>query len=560
MSNGTQRLKAVETSGLSGADDTRGAVVSPVSQELIVGMVGYAGAGCSVASTRLQRHFGAAGYTVYPIKLSSLIEHFSGISVDAGAAGAPHLDGTRAFERAKRLQDEGDRLRKQYRPDAVAVLAVREIVDLRGDRRPGEARIVLVLDSIKHRGEVEFLREVYGPSFRLVAVHCERAERERRLLGSLDSVEKYAGVREEDIRQFLDRDESDDEKRHGQQVRDAFCLADFFVDNNGGSSDGAEMSEDLKRFMNLALGIGMVRPNSSERAMYHAHSAALQSSCLSRQVGASLMAASGEVVATGTNDAPKFDGGVYDEESTPDRRCFAWEWENGNMAFKGCHNTRKKRELARNVAAWLAEQFAPALANIVHPTNEGFSVHIEARNKAENNIRDFLGRQADKLDEMPGIRELLEYSRSIHAEMDALLAAARNGISPRKGKLFCTTFPCHNCARHLVAAGIVEVRYIEPYTKSLAVELHYDSISIETSKPGLQDRKPGLQDRMIIAPFTGVGPRMFDDFFKKRGTLKRNDGSFTPPEAAQPVEAIRLRALHDVETKVTKLMPENKDE
>ncbi len=311
MSNGTQRLKAVETSGLSGADDVRGAAVSPKSRELVVGMVGYAGAGCSVASTRLQRYFGASDYTVHPIKLSSLIEHFLSISVDAGAAGAPHLDGTRAFERAKRLQDEGDRLRKLRRPEAVAVLAVQKIRELRGDNVPGETPIVFVLDSIKHPREVELLREIYGPSFRLMAVHCERAERERRLHGPLDSVAKYAGVPEEDVRRFLDRDESDDEEHHGQQVRDAFYLADFFVDNNEQSPDGVGMNDDIERFRNLMLGIGMVRPNLSERAMYHAHSAALQSSCLSRQVGACLTATDGAVISTGTNDVPKFGGGVY---------------------------------------------------------------------------------------------------------------------------------------------------------------------------------------------------------------------------------------------------------
>lgn len=172
--------------------------------------------------------------------------------------------------------------------------------------------------------------------------------------------------------------------------------------------------------------------------------------------------------------------------------------------------------------------------------------------KAETDIRNFLASQADKLSDMPGIRDLLEYSRSIHAEMDALLAAARNGISPRDGKLFCTTYPCHNCARHLVAAGVVEVRYIEPYIKSLAIELHYDSIS--TEKP-----KPGERDRMTIAPFTGIGPRMFDDFFKKKGDLKSKDGSFTPPEATRPAEAIRLRALRDVEARAAELMPESND-
>ena len=42
--------------------------------------------------------------------------------------------------------------------------------------------------------------------------------------------------------------------------------------------------------------------------------------------------------------------------------------------------------------------------------------------------------------------------------------------------LFATTFPCHHCARHIVAAGIRRVVYVAPYAKSRAVDLHDDAI------------------------------------------------------------------------------------
>jgi deoxycytidylate deaminase len=77
------------------------------------------------------------------------------------------------------------------------------------------------------------------------------------------------------------------------------------------------------------------------------------------------------------------------------------------------------------------------------------------------------------------IGSLLEFSRAVHAEMDALLSAARQGISPVGTRLFVTTFPCHYCARHLVTAGVDEVQYIEPYPKSQALELHDDAIQVQ---------------------------------------------------------------------------------
>src|SRR5690606_26859594 len=76
------------------------------------------------------------------------------------------------------------------------------------------------------------------------------------------------------------------------------------------------------------------------------------------------------------------------------------------------------------------------------------------------------------------LKGLIEFSRAVHAEMHALLnAGATDGMKIRNAKLFVTTYPCHSCARHLVAAGIKEVVFLEPYRKSLATKLHQDAIT-----------------------------------------------------------------------------------
>jgi deoxycytidylate deaminase len=72
--------------------------------------------------------------------------------------------------------------------------------------------------------------------------------------------------------------------------------------------------------------------------------------------------------------------------------------------------------------------------------------------------------------------DALEYGRIVHAEMGALADAARLGHMVKDGTLYCTTFPCHMCAKHIVAAGIEKVVFLEPYPKSLASDLHSDSI------------------------------------------------------------------------------------
>ncbi|MFM5144936.1 hypothetical protein ACEUA0_21025 [Aeromonas veronii] len=105
--------------------------------------------------------------------------------------------------------------------------------------------------------------------------------------------------------------------------------------------------------------------------------------------------------------------------------------------------------------------------------------------------------------------DLTEYGRAVHAEMDAILTSARNGVAIKNTILYTTTFPCHNCAKHIVAAGIKIVKFIEPYPKSYATILHSDSIDVLTSS-----KKINLpQTKVYFEPFVGVGPRRYMDLF-----------------------------------------------
>src|SRR5262249_24594304 len=80
------------------------------------------------------------------------------------------------------------------------------------------------------------------------------------------------------------------------------------------------------------------------------------------------------------------------------------------------------------------------------------------------------------------ILDITEYGRPVHAEMDALLAAGRVGVSAPGATLYCTTFPCHNCAKHLIAAGIRRVVYVEPYPKSRTAKLYNHSVRFSTEE------------------------------------------------------------------------------
>lgn len=53
----------------------------------------------------------------------------------------------------------------------------------------------------------------------------------------------------------------------------------------------------------------------------------------------------------------------------------------------------------------------------------------------------------------------------IHSEMNAMLFAAKNGISIDRSSLYVTWSPCINCAKALLQVGIIEVYYHYEYER-----------------------------------------------------------------------------------------------
>lgn len=528
------------------------AEVNPKDDDIVIGLVGYAGSGLDRVTTKISAAFHVHGFKLSQIKISKLIEAWFDIK-EEGKADFPER-GRAALQRARRLQDLGDEMRRDLGNAALASLAVRRIFNLKASQSP-RARTVYLVDSIKHKSEVELLRQVYDRSFYLLAVHCEDAVREASLFGALDSDDaKFPGADASEVRAFMERDAKDSSAAYGQQVREVFWLGDYFVDNSAKKSEDFRLADQVKRFSEIVLGIGWPRPTSEEEGMYLAFGAARRSSCLSRQVGAALQSESGETISVGSNEVPKFGGGTYTYGDVVDSRCFKWVFDPSGAGFVGCHNDRKKRELEKEIGRWLGSRLSEKLAVLAHPpAKEGSDIAAKARDEATSRIKQFFETKVDEIERLPGLKEVIEYSRSIHAEMNALLSAARTGRSTSGAKLFCTTFPCHNCARHLVAAGIASVRYVEPYVKSLAYELHSDAITLKP--PEAQSGKP---DKMTILPFVGVGPALFDRVFHKQSEVKASDGAFISPTTANPIDGVRLLQLTQVEERAIALLPERR--
>jgi deoxycytidylate deaminase len=103
--------------------------------------------------------------------------------------------------------------------------------------------------------------------------------------------------------------------------------------------------------------------------------------------------------------------------------------------------------------------------------------------------------------------DISEFMRQVHAEMAALVDAAKRGVAVRGSEMFVTTFPCHSCAKHIIAAGITKVVYLEPYPKSRADMLHREEIAAHPADPST------VGDKVSFVPFTGVAPRQFARLF-----------------------------------------------
>lgn len=495
-----------------GSADAQEMVADQVANEIVFAVVGHVGSGNTMVAEALRdilidQLAGGERFAVSIIKARTVIEEgMKRLGKPISSTGAKRLSDVIIY------QDAGDKLReKDHAAIALgAVALVRKArARLRGIVPEPEKPVVpdgkpraYIIDSLRHPAEVGLLRRIYGDGFVLIGVVCEQEQRRKRISKKYEDAGNAAAER------FMKRDAKAPQK-HGQRVSDAFHLSDFFVDNtatrtleDGRANEEWKVTEDLERLVQLVTHAEIARPTTSESAMHAAAGAAMRSACLSRQVGAALVDADGNIISTGTNETPKAGGGVYGQgfDEGDDHRC---AYDN-----KYCSNTVQQKLIADEILTELLG------------TDDVRLKDAEERERLIRTLQD--GR----------IGDLLEFSRAVHAEMDALLSAGRKGASTTGARLFVTTFPCHYCARHIVSAGVDEVQFIEPYPKSQALTLHKDSIQFEKgtglwrapsdhaywAKENEQSKKG--TPKVLFRPFTGVAPRMYRRSFQKDRELK----------------------------------------
>ncbi len=461
-----------------------------IQSELIVGLVGAVGTEISQVVYFLEERLNLAGYEVQRIKISedviSLLEPTS-------------YDPDDQFDRINKLMDAGNYARVKSGENHVLANGAATLIFRDRPKEDGKSvpnvRKAYIIDSLKRPEEVSQLRSIYQGGFVLVGVHAEESRRLHHLINN-------RGITDENAKKLIERDGEEKRVPHGQSLNNTFHHADFFVRL---TEDRERLRNDITRMVEIWFGHPYLTPTFDEFAMFMAFASALRSADLSRQVGA-VITRKDAILATGANDCPKFGGGLY----WPER-----DKNNKICDIEGGRDYKKRIDSNRH------EQ----LRIIGEITEKCRNAGLKA---------DIVDKVSDILDKSR-LKDLTEFGRIVHAEMEAMLACGRMGISTVGATIYSTTFPCHNCAKHIVASGIEKVVYIEPYPKSKASEFYDDSI---TTAPG------STESKVRFEPFVGIGPRRYIDLFSMSGgnsyPLKRKDKK-TGKSVNWAIETAKLR-------------------
>lgn len=481
-----QNENGADTENLPNLDAELGAYMSseldaselPYRPELIFCICAPLGTDTTAVTDAISASIDGVGYIPVPIKLSALMMNLLDVEKP------PKFED----ERIRYAMHAGNSIRKHMKEnDALARIALSEIHDKRASLNPDRDGTVpaeghcFIISSLKREEEIDTLRTLFGRRVFLLSIYEPVADRienlSKRIARSRKSPD-FEGHRPR-AQELLDIDQKEGANKFGQRLQDVFPVADVFL------KAGPGLREDTRRFVNLLFRAPFITPTMDEFLMFHARASSQRSADLSRQVGAVIATNRGDILSTGCNEVPRAGGGVNWDNITGSKRDL--------RDFKIGHDsaaTTKKLIVADIMEAlkldgWLQPKFSD----------------MDAEALAEAALFEGGKPLAGRM-----VANLLEFGRIVHAEMAAICDAAMRGVKVEASTLYCTTFPCHICARHIIAAGVRRVVYIEPYPKSRAKKLYTRAIQVD------EDREAD-PDAVKFEAFVGVAPRRFLEFF-----------------------------------------------
>ena len=218
--------------------------------EIVFGLVGPVGVELKPVIDAIEQEL-TGRYVTKTIKLSELIEDFFGVDY---SSAPEHL-------RIRKLMHLGSHLRQESGlGEAIALLGIDEISRVREEELNGrESANAFIIRSIKNPEEVRLFRNVYGRGFFLISVYSQRENRVGHLSDRLtDSLHGDAAKCRARAERLVELDELENRK-FGQDVQDAFPLADLFLN----ADDRENMRAQIGRFIELVLGYRFATPTET---------------------------------------------------------------------------------------------------------------------------------------------------------------------------------------------------------------------------------------------------------------------------------------------------------
>lgn len=318
----------------------------------------------------------------------------------------------------------------------------------------------VVIDSLRNSLEARFLKERYT-AFYLISVN-ENDSRDSRIKESVikkmpstkDNVELLGYVAGR-LRWLSVEEVKSDDYAKGRfaspDIENVITEAEIHIDNTiafGADRkklplEFATMSEQWMKFSTLILHPALITPSAEERCMVVAHTAKLNSSCLSRQVGAVITNQYHSIRTIGWNEVPygQVPCGLKELDQVGHAECEGCEHIYSDFE-KGSRNHYDGLDFPNKVTEDMPDLVQDKNSLKGLPYSYCFKT-LHNRYEGEKNQ---------------------VFTRSLHAEENAILQMAKYGGEPlMNGVIYVTASPCELCSKKLYQIGVRKIVFIDPY-------------------------------------------------------------------------------------------------
>lgn len=414
--------------------------------------------------------------------------------------------------------------RKEKGSGFFAVKAIESIRQKRKQRDAQDdkpsANVVYIIDQLKNTSEYNLLSFVYGLNYIQVSLFSNEQQRGNFLkdkLGSdvMEEISSYSesvsvslcGDEKGNIKQFVDmfrkeiaadashklmkKDFLESSQEHkdcksGQEVAKLFHLSHYYFNLDRGENI---LRTEVDKFTRLLSGKYDDYPTQDEFGMCLAFQAGFRSNFPGgRQIGASIISQKGEVISVASIRAPSSDSNTTHQAES---------------LIKGGYDKYKKE----------INQWAALLKKISEIDDDDFDKLVKSIGNEDENIGNIDQRTFLSLKKF--IDDALDFHPCTHAEIAAIIDAAKLGVSVRSATLYSTTFPCHLCAKEIINAQIERVVYLEAYPKSKSHKLYPELIDFEPKK---------RTSSIPFEFFNGVGPKRYHYVYSLRNKPDKDIG------------------------------------